>query len=131
MPDASKTKLLRSTPVLKSADYARSRAFYAGVLGYRVVEEGGDPPRFGIFDRDKSTLFVDAWNGPPGESEGGWQAYIHVDGVDTVADVLKGAGAPITRPLENTVYGMREFEVTDPDGNVLCFGQDVDEAARS
>ena len=36
-----------------------------------------------------------------------------------------------TRPVENTVYGMREFEITDPDGNVVCFGEDMDRLAGS
>ena len=40
------------------------------------------------------------------------------------------AGARITRPLEDAVYGMREFEVTDPDGNVLCFGTDTGPPAK-
>jgi len=86
MAETGQTRLLRSTPVLKSVDYPRSRSFYVDVLGYRVVEEGGDPPRFGNFDRDTSVLFVDAWNGPPAASEGGWNAYIHVDGLDALAD---------------------------------------------
>jgi len=126
MSETTQTRFLRSTPVLKSADYARSRAFYVDTLGYHVVEEGGDPPRFGIFDRDTSVLFVNAWHGPPAAGEGGWCAYIHVDGLDALADAYKAAGAPITRPIELTVYGMREFEVTDPDGNILCFGEDPD-----
>ena len=44
---------------------------------------------------------------------------------------FRDAGAAITRPVENTVYGMREFEITDPDGNVICFGEDMDRLAGS
>ena len=121
--------LQRSTPVLKAANYPRAQAFYVEQLGYRVVEEGGDPPRFGIFERDKSALFVDAWNGPPQPVAGAWDACIHVADVDALYAELREAGAPITRTIENTVYGMREFEVTDPDGNVICFGEDSKAAA--
>ena len=131
MADDLQTRFLRSTPVLRSEDYARSRAFYVDVLGYHVVEEGGDPPRFGIFDRDTSVLFVNAWNGGPGTREGGWDAYVHVDGLDALAAAYEAAGAPIRREIELTVYGMREFEVTDPDGNILCFGEDPDADAGS
>ena len=116
----------RATPVLKSGDYARSRAFYEGTLGFRVVEEGGDPPRFGIFKRGGSVLFVNAWNGPPRLVPGVWEAYIHVSGVDALFAELQAAGANIVRPVEDAVYGMREFDVADPDGNVICFGQDSD-----
>ena len=122
-----KLHLERATPVLKSGDYPRSRAFYAETLGFRILEEGGDPPRFGIFERGGAVVFVDAWHGAPVASEtGGWAAYIHVQGLDGLFAELRGAGAPIRRTIETTVYGMREFEVVDPDGNVICFGEDAE-----
>lgn len=63
------------------------------VLGFEVLGEGGDPPRFGIFRRERAMPHVDAWIG---------------------------------RALTDTVYGMREFEAVDPDGNVICFGEEAD-----
>ena len=115
----------RSTPVLKSGDYPRSRAYYTETLGYTVVEEGGTPARFGIFERGKSVLFIDAWHGAPTPVPGAWAAYVHVTGIDALAADYAAASANVTRPVENTTYGMREFEVTDPDGNVICFGEDA------
>lgn len=129
--DDNAPQFQRATPVLKVADYPRARAFYEDVLGYTVVEEGGDPARFGIFERGRSVLFVDAWNGPPTPVPGAWDAYIHVTGIDALCASLGAAGAPITRQPETTVYGMREFEVTDPDGNVICFGQDAEQIAAA
>jgi catechol 2,3-dioxygenase-like lactoylglutathione lyase family enzyme len=114
-----------ANPVLRSGDYPRSRAFYADHLGFEVLEEGGDPPRFGIFRRGGTVLYVDAWHGPPAISSVGWQAYIHVIGLDEIYAELQNSGIAISRALEKTVYGMREFEITDPDGNVLCFGEDA------
>ena len=127
MPTATDITFERATPVLKSADYPRSRAFYVDKLGYAVIEEGGDPPRFGIFERGRSVLFVDAWHGAARPVSGAWDAYVHVDGLDALLDELREKGATITRPIENTVYGMREFEVTDPDGNVICFGESLEQ----
>ena len=115
----------RATPVLKVADYRRARAFYCDKLGFTVAEEGGDPPRFGIVKRGKAVLFLDAWHGGARPVEGAWDAYLHVGKVDALHDALAAAGVAITRPVQDTVYGMREFEVTDPDGNVICFGEDV------
>lgn len=115
-----------ATPVLRSGDYARSRAFYADKLGFVVVEEGGTPARFGIFERGRAVLFVDAWHGPPAATTGGWQAYLHVGDVDTLCTACRAAGVEITRDVTDTVYGMREFEIADPDGNVICFGTDTD-----
>lgn len=126
MSDEGGVRLLSSTPVLKTADYPRARAFYEGRLGYEVVEEGGDPARFGIFKRGKSALFVDGWHGGPSPVEGTWDAYVHVAGLNDLQAEFEAAGARISRHIEVTVYGMREFDVVDPDGNVICFGEDAD-----
>ncbi len=91
-----------------------------------MAEEGGDPPRFGIFERGGGVLFVDAWHGPAQPVAGAWDAYIHVSGLEALLSEFEARGAPITRSIEDTVYGMREFEITDPDDNVLCFGEDED-----
>ncbi len=122
-------RFLRSTPVLKTADFPRAQAFYEGRLGYETIEEGGEPPRFGIFRRGKSVLFVDGWHGGPTPLAGVWDAYVHVAGLDDLQAEYEAAGAHISRHIEETVYGMREFDVTDPDGNVICFGEDTDPSA--
>lgn len=126
--ESDSKRFLRATPVLMSGDYPRSRAFYERTLGFSVAEEGGDPPRFGIFARDQAVLFVNAWEGAPTPNPAIWNAYLHVSEIDGLFDDLQRADAPITRPIEDTVYGMREFEVTDPDGNVICFGEDTEKA---
>ena len=122
-------RFLRSTPVLMSADYERSRDFYTGRLGYRILEEGGDPPKFGIFARGGSVLFVDAWQGARTAVPEAWDAYIHIRDLDRLAASLRCRGVRISKDVHETVYGMREFEVTDPDGNVLCFGEDLEDQA--
>ncbi len=120
---------LRSAiPVLRVGDYARARAFYEGQLRFEVTEEGGDPPRFGIYWRDKAEIFLDAWHGadPPSDHDG-WRAYLHVDDADQLAEELRASGVEIKRGPENAVYGLREIEIEDPDGNRICFGQDLND----
>ncbi len=113
-----------SIPVLRSSDYAASRDFWTRRLGFSVGEEGGDPPRFGIFHRDGATVFIDAWNGADFEPSPGWRAYFHTDDVDGLADELRERGVTVEGP-KDAVYGMREMTLRDPDGNSLCFGQDL------
>ena len=114
--------LTSSIPVLRAADYPRARAFWTGTMGFDVVEEGGDPARFGIFRRDAATVFVDAWHGGDAQPSPGWRAYFHTGDVDALAASLERAA--IEGP-EDKPWGMREIVVTDPDGNRLCFGQDI------
>lgn len=40
---------------------------------------------------------------------------------------VQKAGVSVTRSIENSGYGMRDFNVADPDGNNLSFGQPIDE----
>ncbi len=109
-------------PVLRVADYPRARAFYVEKLGFRVTEEGGDPPAFGIFWRDRAQLFLDGFHGGPEPSEG-WAAYLHVADAHAFAAELEAAGvARLSGPLD-TEYGLREIEIADSEGNRLCFGQ--------
>lgn len=115
--------LTSSIPVLRVAEYPRAKAFWTGVLGFTVGEEGGDPARFGIFHRDTATVFLDSWNGADPKPSPGWRAYFHTNDLDALANEL--AGQPIKGPVV-TVYGMREIEITDPDGNTVCFGQDAE-----
>lgn len=122
---APRARLSRPTPVLQSADYPRSRDFFCDGLGFAVVEEAGDPPGFGIVSRDGATLFLDAFRGRvrPDVGDHGWDAYLHVDDVDVLAGELAGRGVGLASPPRDTVYGMRELEVADPDGNRIGFGQ--------
>lgn len=117
-----------ATPVLRSGDYPRSRHFYADVLGFTVMEEGGNPPRFGIFKQGGAVIFVNAWDTPPPADKTGWDAYLHVRDIDVLHQKLIDLPETSPGPVRDTVYGMREFDLTDPDGNVLCFGQDPDKA---
>ncbi|MDJ0637664.1 MAG: glyoxalase superfamily protein [Paracoccaceae bacterium] len=114
--------LTSSIPVLRVSDYPRAKAFWTEALGFECIEEGGDPARFGIFRRDAATVFVDAWHGADPETSPGWRAYFHIDDVDAFAASLDWR--PIIGPGDKP-YGMRELEVLDPDGNRLCFGQDI------
>lgn len=116
-----------STPVLASSDYARSRTFYRDGLGFAVVEEGGEPPAFGILRRDGAELFVDAFRCRVRNDTGdhGWDAYLRLDDVNALAEELRERGVEIAGGPTDTNYGMRELEVVDPDGNRVGFGQEL------
>jgi uncharacterized glyoxalase superfamily protein PhnB len=48
--------------------------------------------------------------------------YVIVGDPDALHDRAKSAGARITRELQDTDYGSREFTAEDPEGNVWSFG---------
>ncbi|MCP3969711.1 MAG: hypothetical protein GY717_05240 [Rhodobacteraceae bacterium] len=116
--------LTSSIPVLRSSDYATARSFWTLTLGFARGEEGGNPPRFGIFHRGRATVFVDAGQGGDPDPSPGWRAYFHSDDVDALAAEFSARGAAVSGPMD-TARGMREITLRDPDGNLLCFGQDL------
>lgn len=70
----------------------------------------------------------------PGESIAG--CYLRVADVDTIEQDFSAAGLPragIPRQdrLEDKPWGMREFAVVDPDGNLIRIGQILGDVGRS
>jgi len=55
-------------------------------------------------------------------------AYIWVDDVDGLHAEFQRSGADIVAPPVMRIYGMKELEVRDLDGYVLCFGEEIKES---
>ena len=112
------------TPMLRVDDYARAKAFYVDELGFACVEEAGEPVAgFGIFVRDQIRIFLQAWDGA-GEAYDNWRAWVYVTDMDALVAELDSKGVELSKRPYVTNYDMREFELIDPDGNVICFGTD-------
>ncbi|MEO0820992.1 MAG: glyoxalase superfamily protein [Pseudomonadota bacterium] len=124
-----KVPLQSCIPVLRVADYLRARAFWRDSLGFTVTEEGGDPPRFGIFHRNRAEVFLDAWHGADPPRPAGWRVYFHIPDADAMAAELRAAGIALKRGPEDAPYGLREIDIEDPDGNCRCFGQILEAGA--
>lgn len=77
--------------------------------------------------RDEIRLAI----GPQDGEFGPGTAYIHVEGVDALYAEFVGRKVAIHRPLEVTEYRMKDFDLYDPDGNRLCFGETVESAENN
>ena len=109
------------SPFLASEDLPVSLAFYLDKLGFTLAWEWGQPAELAAVCRDEVelTLASRADAKPDGIS----RLYLHIDGIDDYHAQLLAAGVAITVAIADRPYGMRDFSVTDPAGNVLCFGQ--------
>ncbi|HET7535877.1 MAG TPA: VOC family protein [Candidatus Didemnitutus sp.] len=54
---------------------------------------------------------------------GGGTAYIFVEDVDKYFKEVSARGARLKQGLQDQPYGLRDFTVEDPDGNLLSFGK--------
>jgi uncharacterized glyoxalase superfamily protein PhnB len=119
-------------PSLGVADMARSLRFYQTFFGFEVADsyEEEERPAWCWLRAGAAQLMLQQLPADQqirlepaiGQS---WLMYIRVDDIEAVRRELAGAGfAP--GEISETVYGTREFFVTDPDGYDLWISVPAD-----
>ena len=123
--------LAAAAPVLHVRDVVKASAYYRDALGFRYDKLWGDPPGFCVSERDGVTLMLNVpedlskFHVHAEADKKGWTVYVFVHDVEALFAELKSRGAEIAYGLVvREHYGMKEFAVKDPDGNVIAFGQD-------
>lgn len=117
-------KTLRSMPILQVHDVRASAEFYAK-LGFDCHGFWGDPPGFAIIQRGDVTLGLFLPLSATVSPNDQWAAYVYVDDVNALhAELSAVGGLDMTQPNDEP-YGCRDFDVTDPDGHRIAFGQDM------
>lgn len=115
-------KTLRAMPVLEVSDVARSEAFYER-LGFASHGTWGDPPGFCIIQRGEVTLALDrSGSGKPPLNQW-WAAYIYVEDAEALRAEFAAEGLAPTKMHHPDSYGCIDFDIVDPDGHRLAFGQ--------
>ena len=126
---SNRPRVLATTPVLVVADLQRSLDFYCQKLAFGAPSVWGEPPCFAMVHRHQFDLMLSVAEKPehirPNGPNKVWDWYIRIDDVPAEAAALQSLGVPLARGPEKAFYGMLEFEVIDPDGYRICFGQEV------
>jgi catechol 2,3-dioxygenase-like lactoylglutathione lyase family enzyme len=118
-----------ATPQFSVPDVVATASYYKGTLGFEVLGFFGDPPVFATVGRDDVEIFFNQL--PPGHPTArvrapvAYDAYLHVTGVDALAVELRARGAVIREGPTDRSYHMREVIVSDLNGLVLAFGEDM------
>jgi hypothetical protein len=58
-------------------------------------------------------------------------AYLWTDDADALYGEFQRNGADLIGPPQLRIYGMKEFEVRDLDGYVICFGEEIKRRRRA
>lgn len=111
--------------VLQVSDLEASLRFYGEVLGFEKDFEFGPYAGVHIGECYLHLCAHTNWARPCG----GGAVSIFADEVDSYFADVQARGAAIQLPPTNEDYGMRDFVVSDPDGNVLTFGCSLASAA--
>lgn len=118
-------------PVLRVADVARSIDWYRNTLAFVGDPFPVTPPfEFAILRQRQAELMLRRGS-PPVRStprQYDWDVYLRREG-ERFRDVFAAfcARGIVTRKLERMSYGLAEFEITDPDGYVICLSQQLED----
>jgi catechol 2,3-dioxygenase-like lactoylglutathione lyase family enzyme len=122
-------RMQRAEPILPARDLEETRAFYQK-LGFRAWWKGRGPWPYEIVSRGHLVVHFFAESGlVPGDNE--TSCYWRVKDADEFYQEFAALGLPsegiprLTSPL-NQPWGMREFTLVDPSGNVVRVGHDLD-----
>lgn len=118
-----------AAPIFPVSDLKASLTYYTGYLGFETGFEWSDsddePIRYAILFNGDTELHLSQTENPRRTT-----AYFFLHGVAEYYDRVRKTDARIAFEIEDQPWRMREFEVTDPDGNALIFGEHLDRIAE-
>jgi uncharacterized glyoxalase superfamily protein PhnB len=106
--------------------------WYRGMLGFVGDPFPASPPyEFAVLRHGQVELMLR--NGSPTVRQPrqyDWDVYLRREG-ERFREVFAAFNSRgiVTRRLERMPYGLAEFEITDPDGYVICLSQKLDDAS--
>ncbi len=118
--------------MLATTDLPRQISFYTTQLGFKLTNTFGNPPVWVRFERDGVEIMFNApprdhvLRDVPPKSHDYQIFYFKPSSVEALHAEYTIRGLQIS-PLRVTNYQMKEFEVRDPEGYWLWFGQETSE----
>ena len=119
-------------PMLMCADVQASIRFYTDTLGFTVTGRDDDvgASGFAALANGKAHLMLASGTYVPTAQKVGGQYpqsnyYFYVDDAQALRQAVVDRGWEATECVKR-FYGLLEFEVVDPDGHVLLFGEDLE-----
>lgn len=97
--------------------------FYCFKLGFELVSSYGNPPYYAEIKRGQaqSIMLLDqSTAGPPSSNV---SLAFYSEDIDTLYEEFQSRQVLIKEALENKAYGMREFQIEDPNGCLIIFRQ--------
>jgi uncharacterized glyoxalase superfamily protein PhnB len=122
MTRSSAVRLRDAATLFVVQDVLRSVEHYRDVLRFRVEFTYGEPTFYAGVERDNVAIHLQAASETK-RQPGHGAINVFVTGVDALYQELKSKGARTMEEPADRPYGMRDFDINDPDGNQLSFGE--------
>jgi uncharacterized glyoxalase superfamily protein PhnB len=110
--------------VFTVTDIVAAITYYRDALGFDASFTYGEPVYYACLCRDDVDLHLIAGHATK-RQVGQGALCIFVEDVDAVHAELVSRGARVLKPPQTYPYGMRDFDVEDPDGNQLIYGMEA------
>ena len=125
--------ITQAVPVLRVSDVTRAMEWYRTNLAFVGDPFPDKPPyQFAILRQGRTELMLRRGTPPfrSGHKPYDWDVYLRREGSQfrEIFATFQARGI-VTRRLERMVYGLAEFEITDPDGYVICLSQLLEDAS--
>jgi catechol 2,3-dioxygenase-like lactoylglutathione lyase family enzyme len=113
-------RINRACPLFPATDVAKAAAWYRDKLGFKI---GNVYPDHGYAIVHRDDVEIHFWKCADRKIAENTSAYFRPDDIDGLHHTMAGAnqGGRISE-VQQRDWGMREFYVWDPDGNLLKFG---------
>jgi uncharacterized glyoxalase superfamily protein PhnB len=113
-------------PVLPCKDVKAAMAFYTEQLGFEMANSFADDQDHWYFAiAQLGTITIGLAHVKEFTPHANWVAYLYIDDARGYLEALASRGVTPDHPLQETFYGMLEFDVTDSEGHKIAFGQDT------
>ena len=113
--------MVGAATVFVVTDITKSVEHYRDALGFTVTFQYGKPTYYACLCRDEVALHLLAAHETK-RLPGNGGICVFVKDVDAVHAEFIARGVSVLKPPQNYDYGMRDFDLLDPDGNHLTFG---------
>lgn len=115
---------LHCAPVLPVDNALDTGRFYEAKLGFKISFTYGEPPSYIGLRRDGVSIHLSEREDTRKKIEP-CHVYVFVSDADAVYEEYRSKGVTIATPPEDQDYAMRDFDLVDPNGHFLTFGQNL------
>ncbi len=130
--DDQQMRILRAIPVLEVANVEASIDWYRAILGFTADPFPQTPPfQFAILRHGDTELMLQCGTSkaPHEPQPYRWNVYLRLAGGELRELFTRLSDRSIvSRRLERMFYGLAEFEITDPDGYVVCLSEELEDS---
>jgi len=111
--------------ILPVNDVKKSMNYYRDVLGFDITFEWGDPVDYAVLRAGAVSLHLSKRSDNRSPNEHHIAIMIFVERIDQLYEVVKSKSATIKNEIGDREYHMRDFDIVDPDGYIISFGQGI------